>query len=285
MTAEDYYKKAKASKANKGKSDKEIREISDAKYKYDDLVESLELDTLFSNIEEVKKAKQLVSKYLNNYAFENVNDRQTLRQVIYLEVFNDRLQDCLNKLHEQNKIAPITGIDGIHKNIDKILELKSTLGLIKDNKDDKAKGFDFWSLLVKKAKNWLEANQGTRSLTCGHCGKMLMLKIRIDKWDCIKHPFFQDRLLANEHLIKLYLEKKITSDDVAKILNCSPQYIDWLIKKLWVTNPYYRKVIQDLGVSIENDASDVTNNDVDVKNDDISTEVVVKEESNNDRKD
>jgi DNA-directed RNA polymerase subunit RPC12/RpoP len=271
MTAEDYYKKAKANKSNKGKTDKEIREISDAKYKYDDLVESLELDTLFSNIEEIEKAKQLVSKYLNNYAFDNISDRQTLRQVIYLEVFNDRLQDCLNKLHEQNKIAPITGIDGIHKNIDKILELKETLGLIKDSKDDKAKGFDFWSLLMKKAKNWLESNQGTRTLACGHCGKMLMLKIRTDKWDCIKHPFFQDRLLANEHLIRLYLEKKITDDDIAKILNCSPQYVDWLVRKLWVTNPYYRKVIQDLGVTLE-DASDVD-------------ETTAKEASNNDRKD
>ena len=48
-------------------------------------------------------------------------------------------------------------------------------------------------------------------------------------------------MLFSEHLVRLYLEKKITKEDVALILECSPDYIKWLIEK-WKTNPKYKEI-------------------------------------------
>jgi len=60
-----------------------------------------------------------------------------------------------------------------------------------------------------------------------------MLKIRTEAWEALKHPFFKDRILANKHLWKCYKEGKITKEDVAEILGCSPDYIEWLEKHLY----------------------------------------------------
>ena len=38
-------------------------------------------------------------------------------------------------------------------------------------------------------------------------------------------------MLSNEHLVKLYQEGKITKNDVAQILECSDDYINWLINR------------------------------------------------------
>jgi len=78
---------------------------------------------------------------------------------------------------------------------------------------------------------WGEQNQGSRTCICPHCGKMVLLKIRTDKYDVSKHPFFRDRILGNVHMIKLYKENKISKEDCAKILGVSNDYIDWLIEK------------------------------------------------------
>jgi len=58
------------------------------------------------------------------------------------------------------------------------------------------------------------------------------LKIRTDAWEAQNHPFFKDRVLANKHLLKMYLDKKISRKDVALVLDCSSDYIDWMIKKV-----------------------------------------------------
>jgi hypothetical protein len=60
---------------------------------------------------------------------------------------------------------------------------------------------------------------------------MIMLKIRMESWEAQKHPFFKDRLLGNEQLIRLYKLGKLTREDVAAILGTSADYADWLINK------------------------------------------------------
>jgi len=95
--------------------------------------------------------------------------------------------------------------------------------------------------LKEKFKVWRGDNQGSRNMVCPHCGKMTMLKIRMDKWIAQQHPFFKDRFLANKHLMRLYLTDKLTKEDIAKILDSSPDYIDWLVETLWMTDPEYRK--------------------------------------------
>ncbi len=79
----------------------------------------------------------------------------------------------------------------------------------------------------------MEENQGSRILSCPHCSKTIMLKIRTKAWEALKHPFFQDKILGNKELWKVFKEGKITKEEQAKILGVTPQYIDWLEEKIF----------------------------------------------------
>jgi len=92
--------------------------------------------------------------------------------------------------------------------------------------------FNYIQKLKLKFKKWKEENQASRTAICPHCSKLILFNIRIDAWEAKKHPFFKDRLLANEHLWQLYKEGKITKDDIANILGCSSDYVIWLDKKI-----------------------------------------------------
>jgi hypothetical protein len=60
---------------------------------------------------------------------------------------------------------------------------------------------------------------------------MNILLVKPDAWESQKHPFFSDRILGNEHLIKLYNEGKVSKEDLALIFEVSSDYIDWLVNK------------------------------------------------------
>jgi DNA-directed RNA polymerase subunit RPC12/RpoP len=190
---------------------------------------SFDLDSLFADKEEIKVAKELQKKYLENYKIESVSEKNLLSQLIYLEVFHLRLQKSANAFDGQIGGVPSQLLDSIHKNINQIITLKDRLGIGRG--EDGNDSYQVLETLKKKFKIWLSENQGSRTLNCPHCGQYIILKIRTEAWEAAKHPYFKDKLLGNNHLIKLYNEGKITQDDVSKILGTSPEYTLWLTEK------------------------------------------------------
>jgi DNA-directed RNA polymerase subunit RPC12/RpoP len=178
--------------------------------------------------EEKKIVVDLLEKYLRDYAIETISDVNTLKEVIYYEVIQYRLQDKMNDFAD-NKTIPIQLVNIMHANSDAIIRLKESLGLYKEKEENK---FDVLKNLKKRFQVWLGENQGSRTLVCPHCGKMVLLKIKTDAWIAQKHPFFKDRVLYNKHLIKLLNDKKIDRLDVATVLECSPDYVDWILSKI-----------------------------------------------------
>ena len=190
----------------------------------------LDIESLFVDKTEQKKASELLKKYIDEYTIESVSDKNSLFQLIQLEIISLRLQAVMNNLHVKDNAVPIAMIKTMHENITAITTLKDKLGLNKEvEKVDE--GYKALELLKKKFALYREENQGSRTLICPHCGQMTLLKIRMDKWLVAKHPFFKDRVLTNKHLIQLYKDKKITKEDVAKVLECSTDYIEWIISK------------------------------------------------------
>jgi len=206
-------------------------------------LKELEVHKLFTEDNDIKLAKSLVKRYLTEFTPKTISDKNNLKSVIYLEVLQSRLQTVMNDLTKQGATAiPLNLVDSIHKNLKEIANNKERLGLIGKDKDkEKSDAFSALQSVKEKFKMWMEQNQGSRSLVCPCCGEMVMLKIRMDKWIPQKHPFFKDRFLANKHLMKLYLQKKLSREDIAGVLNSSPDYIDWLVETLWMTDPEYRK--------------------------------------------
>lgn len=191
----------------------------------------IDIGIMFTDRKEVKQSRLLLGKYLDDYSIETISDKNTLKEVIYLEIVQQRLQEKLNEFYSKDgKAVPLQLVELIHKNSDAILKLKFCLGLNKE-KEAKKSGLDVLGELKKRFKVWRAENQGTRTIVCPHCGKMVMLKIRTEAWKTQKHPFFKDRILTNKHLLDLYKKGTITKKDVAKVLECATDYIDWIIDK------------------------------------------------------
>jgi len=195
-------------------------------------------------------AKSQFDEYREHYHLEHLSDLKLLEELVYREAFQERykkkIEKLVKKLKEKSKkteeilsedeIVPKYVLDALNRNLEQILILKEKLGLFEEKKGEDP--YKYHRRLMKKFKIWMEENQGSRTLSCPHCSKMIMLKIRIEVWEALKHPFFKDRILANKHLWKLYKEGKITKLDMAKILlgeqTESIDYIDWLEEKIYL---------------------------------------------------
>jgi DNA-directed RNA polymerase subunit RPC12/RpoP len=231
---EQLFKKLRGLKQCKDLTDEEVKKAVKEKLAEKDLSEELDIEGMFIDKDEKKEAEKFLRKYLNTYSIETVAERNTLKQLVFLEVFNNRIQRELNNYYKEEQPVPPKTVESLHSNLNQINNLKTKLGLSADKKDKSlSEGYGIFDTMLKKWKIWREENQGSRTLCCPHCGKMIILKIRTDAWEALKHPFFKDRILANPYLMELYREGKITKHDVALVLGTSLDYCDWLIKKVY----------------------------------------------------
>lgn len=189
--------------------------------------------------------KSRFNDYREKYHMENLSDLQILEELVFRECLQEKYKKKIGKLTRKrrkkkgDKTSPQTNseivpkylVSALNENLDKILTIKEKLGLFADKTGEDP--FKYIKTLKEKFKKWREENQGSREVICPHCSKMLMLKIRTDAWEAQKHPFFKDRILANKPLWNLYKDEKISKRDVANILGCSDDYIDWLEEKIY----------------------------------------------------
>jgi len=184
-------------------------------------------------------AHKRFNEYCERYSITNISDYSLLEDLCYREYLMDELKASISekkiKAATDNKefIIPSYLIANMNNNLEQVLSLKEKLGMLNDRTN--SDGFDYIQKLKEKFKKWEEENQGSRTFVCPHCSKMLMLHVKPNMWEVQEHKFFRDKIICNEHLIKLYKENKITKEDAALILGVSPQYILWLIEK-WFRN-------------------------------------------------
>jgi len=119
----------------------------------------------------------------------------------------------------------------MNDNLEQIFILKEKLVLLNDKQGDD--GFNYIQQLENKFKKWCEENQD-RTFSCPHCSKMVLLYMKQDYWETMKHPFFESKVLGNKKLWTLYKENKITKADVAEVLGCSEKFVDWLESKIYL---------------------------------------------------
>jgi len=233
----------------KNKTEADLKKMAEEKVRIDILIDELDIPGQFDDDTEKKESILMARKYFKDYTFEFVSDKNTLKQLIFLEIVNKRLQKMLNEFYTDSKAVPVQMMEALHKNIMQITELKKTLGLSKaDREQNSSDAFKTLDILKKKFKRWGDENNGSRTMVCPHCSKMVLLRIRTDMWEAQKHPYFKDRFLANEKLIELYKRNRLTKQELSVILETSEDYIDWIISKLAPNN------IRDLNTLVESKA-------------------------------
>jgi len=250
LDREGLFKQLKNLSQYKDKSDKALYRIVDKKIA--DNIDELDFTGLFTEKKDLKRAKSLVSKYLEQKDFNNIAEQQNLKNVVWLEIEIEKNQEIINKLHNDfDKVVPEEQLKSIIPLMKQLGDLKKELGFYQKEQEE-SDGYKIIQRMIDRAKIWRGKNQGTRHLVCPHCQKMVMLKIRTDKYETQKHPFFEDRVLTNVALMKRYCEGLLSKEDVAEILEVSPDYINWLIEK-WKNHPTYAVMIENKKVVTEDD--------------------------------
>ena len=200
-------------------------------------------------------AKKRFEEYRANYSIGDYSDLQLLEEVIFKEALIERYKQKIEGLTKQvtkkkkdSETAENIGKDVIPKHLinsiseltDQIMNIKDKLGLIDRDVDEKR----IEKQKEKKFELWLEQNQACRETKCEHCGKMLLLTIRVDKYDARKFPFFMDKYLFNKESWRCYWLGKITKLELTRILvgreATLTDYIDWVEDKL-EKNPVFLK--------------------------------------------
>lgn len=212
---------------NYNKSDQELAEIVAANADTD-----IEVLAKLSDKTEKKLAKTLLSEYLNHFDIENVSDRGTLGQLVYLEVVQYRLQDKMNDLYRRaGEAISMDLLEAFQHNSDAILKMKTALGLNRPKTKESA--YNVLEHLKHRHQIWMSENQASRHFKCPHCFQMIWTKIRMDVWDAQRHPFFRDTFLYNRALFDaLGKTITITREFLASVFETSPDYINHTVERI-----------------------------------------------------
>lgn len=215
----------------KNLTEEQLRRLAEQKVTLDEKKIPLGFD--FDDNEDKAKAEELFAEYLKSAHLESPGELSSLRILVDLEIFGERLKKQRDAALKEMKgfMLPKTLMENYYQNIKEIAILKKQLGIIEES-DGKLDSFDAFKSLMTKGKIWEKANPN-RTLKCSHCQKMLYIRLKDpqETHEAIKHPMFKDKVLYNEALLKAVVENKIDKKLAADILKTSEQYIDWLLEK------------------------------------------------------
>ena len=206
---------------NKGLSSDELIPIA----RINILVREFHKEGMFIDLDEQKNAENCYREYLTNNEIENASDIDTLKSLVYNQIFEIRIQKELNNLQKLGKCPP----DKLTKQLVDIQEqktkIKIRLGI--DKKEDEKDDLSALQLHQKRVdkyinehKNEFSFNLGFQCEECGHKNwDSFLLYKRIKDFDSsIKHPWFLGRWLFNYPIIKDVKDKKLSPEDATRYL-------------------------------------------------------------------
>ena len=185
------------------------------------------LDDVWKNKTERIKAQELLDEYLKiNHVSKN--NFEQLKNLVYYDIMLLRLQKQISDADTVDTRV----LSALNDATKQALELRKQLGFLVDK--SKESPYDYIQKLFKKFEVWREQNLDGRSTTCPHCKEIFFLKIRTDKYEPTKHPWFTGKVYTNDILWKWYKkDKKITKEEMAEVLKTHPDFIDWLDKHFY----------------------------------------------------
>lgn len=218
-------------KQNRDLSEEKILELAKSEQSKKDILSSL---TFCVNEQEVEYATEMLNNYLEQSTIENVADRDTLKQLIDLQILAERIKSILKTEYiKANPSIPLQMVEQLRDTEKQIMELKEKLGLTQKDKEQ-AGWVETWDLLKKKALAYYETHKGENHIRCPYCQKMIMLLLKMDDYDAKKSPWFENTTLYNKKVFQLYHDKKITKEEASDILGVSEYYIDFIYENLYL---------------------------------------------------
>jgi len=226
-------RRLKGLKQNQGLSEEELNRLAKEKLEREEILSSL---VFIVDEKEKKLAEDLLSRYLTNSSIESEADKDTLKQLIDLEILVERIKEFLKKESIDKKGAiPTHMLQELRDTNDQVLVLKEKLGLSSENKEN-ANWVEVWENLKKKAIKYYEEHKGCNTVKCPYCQGLFHLLFDRTKYKEIKSTWFRGTILYNDKLYSLYHEKKITKEEMVNIFGVSEFYIDLLYNSIYLKN-------------------------------------------------
>ena len=189
-------------------------------------VREFKQDKLFEDPEKQKLAEKKFKNYLLTHEIESISDIDTLRSLVYIEVFESKIQQELNsiKVPSEKLTKQLLGVQ------DQKSALKIKLGI--DRSEDEDTDLTKLQKLQKKMHTHIQFNKHEFTTMCAECCTPLLLRRRCDKenFDVLKHPMFAGRFYYNPRGIALVKEGKWTKEDYAWVFHTSTRFVDWCIE-------------------------------------------------------
>ncbi len=181
-------------------------------------------------------ARKRFNDYQAKYSIDALSDLLILEELVFREIIQDKLKVKIGEIIsseviQESNIIPSHLQEEYDKNEDRILILKDKLGLFIDKKVNDP--YEKHEILERKAKIYRQDHPEEFKVTCPFCSEIFFLNRRIDKYEVSQLRLYKNKVLCNEGLWSLFKEGKITREDVAKVLNVSKDYVDFLEKKIY----------------------------------------------------
>jgi hypothetical protein len=215
-------------KQNVNLSDEEIGKLAQEQLEKTEILGSL----TFVLPEEMDFATTLLEKYLAESSIESAAEKDTLRQLIDLEVLLERIKKLLNTEYSKaNPAIPVQLLSQVTEINNQIIQVKENLGL---TKSEDVNFINTWELLKKKALKYYEEHAGCNIVKCPYCQQLFHLLIDRTDYKEIKSTWFKNSILYNKKLFDLYHNKIITKENVAEVLGVSLMYVELIYDQLYL---------------------------------------------------
>ncbi len=239
-----YISKIKRLQQYKDFSDADLEAVAKRHFERDELEKILTL-SVGEDKAELAEARKRFESYLAEFPIlENEIEKDGLIRLIYLEILGLRLQKVLN---QDVSLVPPKTFESLCENNKQINEQKRALGIIKKEDSEETELHRVLGELIRRQNEWLNLpdNRANFTYRCGSCGKLQLIRRRIDKEKDIvlAHPFFVlGGQLFNYEVWKLFDEGVLNDEQVATILDVKEKdFREWIYKMYKKEILHYKK--------------------------------------------
>lgn len=184
--------------------------------------------------EEKEYANKLIEMYLAESSIESNSDKDTLKQLIDLEILVERIKSFLKtEFSKTNPAIPTHMLQELRDTNAQIILMKEKLGLSQHEKSEDS-GLTLFENLKKKAQEYYKTHAGCNLIRCPECSKLFMVMMRTKDLDAKKATLFRNTILYNVKLFDLYHQKRISAEEIAEILGVSVLDIDFLYINIYL---------------------------------------------------
>jgi len=228
MEREKLFNKYRNLPQYKSLTEEELYKKVDEYLQKDELLGSLNFAI---NSEERKFAQSLLDRYLEESSLESAAEKDTLRQLIDLEILAERYKTILRKEYEKtNPAIPKDDVEQLRETEKQILELKDSLGL---SKREQSNTLEEWNLLYKKALTYYKENAGCNVAKCPYCKRLYLIMKDMRGHTTEKVTFFKKTILYNKEMYRWYEEQKVTREEMATAFGVAPEFIDLIYEDIY----------------------------------------------------